>query len=158
MVSIAVSCIYVVSSVEFSGLHFLVQMQCSVWSGEHYDVWLTVVSLIRADMRWLLDFWQALDGAEHLQLNTFGVCFIMNLPRSFFQSTKALSLRSLTIRSSENKGSWLLASPMERVMWRFPSTSEYFPVSDVSQSLERWAQGTGGSWCVCDWAGNNHVL
>lgn len=50
---------------------------------------------------------------------------------------------SLTIRSSENKGSWLLASPMERVMWRFPSMSEYFPVSDVSQSLGGWTQGTG---------------
>ncbi|TNN77459.1 hypothetical protein EYF80_012273 [Liparis tanakae] len=25
---------------------------------------------------------------------------------------------------------------MERAMWRFPSTSEYFPVSDVSESLE----------------------
>lgn len=39
------------------------------------------------------------------------------------------------MRSSESSGSWLLKSPMERVTWRLPSMSEYFPVSDVSQSL-----------------------
>lgn len=43
----------------------------------------------------------------------------------------------LTIRSSGNDGSWLLASPMERVMGTLPSNSAHRSVRDVSQSLER---------------------
>lgn len=43
----------------------------------------------------------------------------------------------LTIRSSGNDGSWLLASPMERVMGTLPSNSAHLSVRDVSQSLER---------------------
>lgn len=49
----------------------------------------------------------------------------------------------LTIRSSETKGSWLLASPIERATFTFPSTSAYFPVSEVSHSLKRRAKVKG---------------
>lgn len=48
---------------------------------------------------------------------------------------------SLTIRSSEMKGSWLLASPIERAILRFPSMSAYFPVCDVSHSLKGCTKG-----------------
>lgn len=65
---------------------------------------------------------------------------------------------SLTTESSDIEGSWLLASPMQRGTWRFPSMSEYFPVSDVSQSLERARGGASVSWCFSGWAGNSHVF
>lgn len=48
---------------------------------------------------------------------------------------------SLTMRSSEMKGSWLLASPIERAILRFPSISAYFPVWDVSDSLKGCTKG-----------------